>query len=159
MIFEFDQAGDRLISKASLLIDDQTTNISECYMSVHSKMDGGKQINRIQSGAFQHRCMAAGLCLTLGPGWIAETWESLFGFCCSVMSTFTNSRKRKHGNDVKQKVTQTYKKARIEAKYHLGAAANTDSSYGPHATQLGTTPDEELQRMCTEYLISITITQ
>ena len=67
MIFELDRA---LISKASQLIDDQTTNISECYMSVRSKMDGGKQINRIQSGAFQHRCMVASLHLTLGPGWI-----------------------------------------------------------------------------------------
>ena len=54
-------------------------------------------------------------------------------------------------------MTQTYKKARIEAKYHLGAAANTDSSYGPHATQSDTALDE-VQRMCTEYLTSITIT-
>ena len=29
--------------------------------------------------------MAAGLCLTLGPGWIVETWELLFGSCSSVM--------------------------------------------------------------------------
>ena len=128
MIFELDRAGDRLISKASQVIDDQTTNISECYMSVRSKMDGWKQINRIQSGAFQHRCMTAGLCLSLGPGWIAETWESLFGSCSSVMSTFSNTRKQKHESDVKCKVTQTYKKARIEAKYHLGTAATMDSS-------------------------------
>ena len=127
-------------------------------MSVRSKMDGGKQINIIQSDAFQHRCIAAGLHLTLGPGWIAETWESLFGSCSCVMSTFSNSRKRKHENDVKRKMTQAYKKGRIEAKYHLGAAANTDSSYGPHATQSDTTLDE-VQRMCTEYLTSITITQ
>ena len=42
-------------------------------MSVYSKTDGGKEINRLQSGAFQRRCMAAGLHLTLGPGWIGET--------------------------------------------------------------------------------------
>ena len=83
-------------------------------MSVQ-QMDGSKQINRIQSGTFQHRCMAAGLHLTLGPGWIAETWESLFGSCSIVMSMFSNTRKRKHENDIKHKVTQTYKKARIEA--------------------------------------------
>ena len=93
MLFELDRAGDRLINKASQLIDDETTNISECYMSVRSKMDGGKQINRIQSGAFQHRCMAAGLRLTLGPGWITETWKSLFGSCSNVMSTFSNTRR------------------------------------------------------------------
>ena len=159
MIFELDRAGDRLISKASQLIDDQTTNMSECYMSVRSKMDGGKQINRIQSGAFQHRCMAAGLRLTLGPGWIAETWESLFGSCSNVTSTFAKTRKRKHEKDVERKLTQTYKKARIEAKYHLGATATTDSSYGPNATQPDTTTDEELQKMCKEYLSSLKLTQ
>ena len=68
MPFELDRAGDRLINKASQLIDNQTTNISECYMSVHSKMDSGKQVNRKQSGAFQHRCMVAGLRLTLRLG-------------------------------------------------------------------------------------------
>ena len=68
MIIELDQARDRLIGKASQMIDDQTTKISECYMSVRSKVDDGRQINRIQSGVFQHRCMAAGLHLTLGLG-------------------------------------------------------------------------------------------
>ena len=58
------------------------------------------------------------------------------------MSMFSNTRKRKYKYDVKHKMTQTYKKARIEAKYHVGAAANTDSSYGPHATQPDTIPDE-----------------
>ena len=69
------------------------------------------------------------------------------------------SRKRKHENVVKHKITQTYKKAIIEAKYHLGAAANTYSNYGSCATQPDTTPDEELQGVCTEYLSSITVIQ
>ena len=101
------------------------------WLAPFSSQDGGKQINRIQSGAFQHRCMAAGLCLSLGPGWIAQTWETLFGSCSSITSAFFTNRKRKHESDVKRKVTHTYKKARIEAKYHLGPAATTDSCYGP----------------------------
>ena len=113
MLFELDRAADRLINKASQLIDDQTANISECYMSVRSNMDDGKQVNRIQSEAFQHRCMVAGLRLTLGPGWIAETCELLFGSCSNVMSTFTNTRKGKHEKDVKCKLTQTYKKLEL----------------------------------------------
>ena len=74
-------------------------------------MDGCKQINRIQSGAFQHRYMEDGL--------LAEIWESLFRSCSSIMSTFSNTRKRKHENDVKCEMTQTYEKARIEAEYHI----------------------------------------
>ena len=103
--------------------------------------------------------MVAGLHLSLGPGWIAETWELLFGSCSSVMSTFSNTRKRKHESNVKHKLTQTYKKARIETKYHLDTAATTDSSYDPHATQPDTTTDEELQRMCREFLSSIVMQQ
>ena len=45
------------------------------------------------------------------------------------MSTFSNTRKRKHQNDVKHKIIQTCKKAGIEAKYYLGARATTDNSY------------------------------
>jgi len=47
-------------------------------MSVQAKMDDGKQINRVQSGSFEHRCMAAGLSLTLGPIWAVDTWSHLF---------------------------------------------------------------------------------
>ena len=61
------------MSKAAQLIQDQTTNLPECYMSVRAKMDGGKQINHIQSGSFQRWCMAAALRLILGPTWIADS--------------------------------------------------------------------------------------
>ena len=75
LLFEVERAGDRLVNKAAQLITNKTTNLSECFMSIRAKMDGGKQINRIQSGSFEHRCMAAGLSMTLGPGWIEDTLE------------------------------------------------------------------------------------
>ena len=75
------------------------------------------------------------------------------------MTAFSNTRKRQHENDVKRKLTPTYKKARIEAKYHLRTAAITECSYSPHATQSDMTTDEELQRICNEYLTSIKLTQ
>ena len=96
LLFELERTGDRLVSKAAQLIQDQTTNLSECYMSVRAKMDGGKQINRIQSGPFQHCCMAAALRLTLGPTWIAGSWKHFFGSCSSVLITCANRRKRQH---------------------------------------------------------------
>lgn len=84
LMFEVEWAGDRLMSKAPHLISNRTTNLSKCYMSIWSKMGGGKQINPIQSGLFKHHCMAAGLSLTLGPGWIETTWKHLIGACSSV---------------------------------------------------------------------------
>ena len=56
-------AGDRIVDQ---LIQDETTNVSECYMPVWTKIDRGKIFNRIQSGSFQHQCMAAALQLQLG---------------------------------------------------------------------------------------------
>ena len=40
----------RLVAKAEQLIDNVTTNLAESWMHVRSKFDGGKVINRSQSG-------------------------------------------------------------------------------------------------------------
>ena len=52
------KVGDRLVSKAAQLLQNKTTNLSENF---RCKTDGGKYFNRIQSGSFKHRCMAAAL--------------------------------------------------------------------------------------------------
>ena len=56
----------RLIAKAGQLIGNFTSNLAEVWMHMRCKFDGGKVINRSQSGSFQHRCMGAGLRQTLG---------------------------------------------------------------------------------------------
>jgi len=56
-------------------------------MSVRAKMDGGKQINQTQSGSFEHRCMTAGLSITLGPTWYVDSWRHLFGTPSVVAET------------------------------------------------------------------------
>ena len=38
-----------------------TTNLAEGYMHIRSKFDGGKQINRSQSGFWEARCAGAAL--------------------------------------------------------------------------------------------------
>ena len=86
LLFEIDRAGEHLVSKAAQLIANSTTNLSKCYMSIRAKMDGGKQVNRIQSGSFQHHCMTAELS-TLSPGLI-ETTLHLFVSCSSITETF-----------------------------------------------------------------------
>jgi len=157
LFFEIDRAGDRLVSKAAQLISNSTTNLSECYMSIRAKMDGGKQVNRIQSGSFQHRCMTAGLSATLGPGWIETTWKHLFGHCSTITETFSNRRKRKHEQDTKRKSSDTYKKARIEKRYHLTPAV-TDKDYGPDAISPTNSSQDELRHTCNDYLASLQVT-
>ncbi len=41
----------RLVAKAEQLIDNVTTNLAESWMHVRTKFDGGKVINRSQSGS------------------------------------------------------------------------------------------------------------
>ena len=49
----------RLIGKADQLIGNVTTNLAESRMHIRMKFDGGKVINRSQSGSREHRCMGA----------------------------------------------------------------------------------------------------
>ncbi len=48
-------------------------------MSIRSVFDGGKEFNRIQSGAFEGRCYAAGLQVQIGPTWQLQTMEHTTG--------------------------------------------------------------------------------
>ena len=45
--------GDRLVMLSAQLITNETSNLAECYMSIRSIFDGGKQYNRVQSGSFE----------------------------------------------------------------------------------------------------------
>ena len=52
-LLKIDTLADRLVSKASQLIQNTTANLSENFISIRCKMDGGK-FYKIQSGSFQH---------------------------------------------------------------------------------------------------------
>ena len=91
------------MAKAAQLIQNKTTNITENFMSIRCKMDGGKFYNRIQCGSFQHRSMAAVLRVQCGPGRTTSVLSSL-GIQSSICDKFTNRRKRKHNKDSAQKI-------------------------------------------------------
>ena len=67
----------RLVAKALQLLGNFTTNIAERWMHIPSKYDGGKVINRSQSGSWGYRCMGAGLQLNKGRAWGPLTWEEM----------------------------------------------------------------------------------
>ena len=66
-----------MVILAEHLIDNETSNLAECYMSICTCCDGGKQINRIQSGSFEHRCYAAGLRVQNGSQWLGQTLSKI----------------------------------------------------------------------------------
>jgi len=128
LIQAVDTIAGRIVSKAAQLIHNKTTNLCENYMSIHCKMDGGKYFNRIQSGSFQHRCMAAALRVQCGPDWIAQAWRRL-GYdtpALDIVDAQGNRRKRKHTLDKATKVLEKYKHQRMMSK---SGPSNQDASY------------------------------
>ena len=79
-------------------------------MSVFSKMDGWKQINRIQSRTFQHMLDHGSLLISYKVGWQKLGSHYLDPVSVLHMSILSNTRKRKHENYVKHMVAQAYKK-------------------------------------------------
>ena len=67
----------RLAGKARQLIKNFTTNLAENWMQIRCKFDGGKVVNRSQSGSWEHRCSGAGLQKNLGKCWGPPTWEKM----------------------------------------------------------------------------------
>jgi len=81
--------GDRLVMLSAQLITNETSNLAECYMSIRSIFDGGKQYNRVQSGSFEGRCYAAGMRVQAGPTWQLETVEHILGEAPGKVSLHT----------------------------------------------------------------------
>jgi len=156
-LHDVEAAGDRLVSKAEQLIQNKTTNITENFMSIRCKMDGGKFYNRIQSGSFQHRCMAAALRVQFGPGWTTPTLAN-FGIHSSICDNFTTTRKRKYDHDSARKISIKYKKQRLMARYGPQAvnSTGTDQTYGSNPVEPDVCADE-LKRLCQEYLARLQV--
>ena len=83
---------DRLVGKARQLLSNETTNLAENWMNVRAKFDGGKVINRSQSGSWQHRCMGAGLRHNMGDKWGLQAWRDMTSSSPNkVFSTLQNT--------------------------------------------------------------------
>jgi len=94
-------------------------------------MQNGREgyFNRIQSGSFQHRAMAAAIWVQQGPGWITAALGH-FGTHSELTDEFTRKRKRLHKQDNARKTLLKYKKHRLTAKYGQQAInSSPDFSY------------------------------
>lgn len=101
----------RLVAKASQLVENVTTNLAESWMHIRSKYDGGKVINRSQSGSWEHRCMGAGLQQNFGKEWGPPIWKQMTR--SSPTKVFTDTAKRsakKASYEKKRKASEEVKK-------------------------------------------------
>ena len=103
----------RLVAKAEQLVDNVTTNLAEAWMHIRSKFDGGKVINRSQSGSWEHRCMGAGLQQNEGTIWKKMTHST-------PSTVFTDAAQRsakKASIEKKRKSSDTVQQQRRLRKY------------------------------------------
>ena len=87
-------------------------------MHIRSKFDGGKQINRSQSGAWEGRCAGAGLRQNLGPEWGPEAWEKVTGKAAnSIFKAASKVTCQQLETDRKRKASDKAKSIRRAAKF------------------------------------------
>ncbi|KAJ8909537.1 hypothetical protein NQ315_002087 [Exocentrus adspersus] len=60
---------ETVVRKAETLIDDETNNRAELFMSLLAKVNAGKRLNLTMKGSFQGRCQIVGLQYNKGPNW------------------------------------------------------------------------------------------
>ena len=88
-------------------------------MHIRCKFDGGKQINRSQSGSWQAPCAGAGLQFNEGAAWGPPTWKQILStppsdtFLTTSMATVEQTTK-----DRKRKATSEAKANRKRARYN-----------------------------------------
>ena len=122
------------MAKASQLIDNVTTNLAESWMHIRTKFDGGKVVNRSQSGSWEHRCMGAGLQQNIGKNWGPSAWKEMA--CSSPNKVFCNTAERsakKASNEKKQKSTEEVKTRRRMSRYsRTGESSEARKAYSRH---------------------------
>ena len=95
-----------------------TTNLAESWMHIRAKFDGGKVINRSQSGSWEARCSGAGLRANEGPEWGPKTWERVTGEAANpVFAAASAEKARQVESDRKRKATDGAQSSRRASKY------------------------------------------
>ena len=142
----------RLVAKAEQLIDNVTTNLAESWMHVRCKFDGGKVINRSQSGSWEHRCMGAGLQHNLGKEWGPTLWKKMTGSSPSkVFSDVMQRSAKKSSKEKERKAKDEVKRQRRMRKYSKkDNSAQARQAYSRHDG--GISPDEVNEDISPEHL-------
>lgn len=141
----------RLVGKAHQLIKNFTTNLAENWMQIRCKFDGGKVINRSQSGSCESRCSGAGLQKNLGKCWGPPTWQKMTGFPASQVLMDTAESAKKADKDRKRKATEEAKDSRRRSKYSRNDnSIAARKAYSCHDN--GIEPDDIINDVSPEYL-------
>ena len=128
---------------------------------MRAKFDGGKFYNRVQKGAFEHRCQGAGLRWQLGLEWHTTALEKITNQEAGpILQAYVANAKANRQKDRTRQQKHAYKCARSSSKYtdtRTNTTREADQAYGPNATQPDI-PREQLDLLCASYLQSLHVT-
>ncbi|KAF2879117.1 hypothetical protein ILUMI_27056, partial [Ignelater luminosus] len=99
----------QLLTKVDLLIDNETNNRAELYMSLLARFNMGKRLNLIQRDSFQTRSVLSGLKYNEGHLWHYKPWKAFFN--------------RSPGKNLKLYMKQQDEKLRKRKLYHKPKAS------------------------------------
>ena len=147
---------ERLSSNASRLIENTTTNMAECWMSIRSKFDGGKIINRCFRGSWHARCFGSALRMNNGPSWSPNLWEKITKIPATPLfkKHYNFREKQIEANIVSKSKPENkarYRKRKAE-RARMSSSKKARLSYGPNALDVSKDcSEEELQQKCENY--------
>ena len=121
-------------------------------MHIRAKYDGGKVINRSQSGAWEGRCMGAGLQQNEGHEWGPRLWKEMAGSSPSQVFRDTAERSAKKARkDKTRKSNETVKQQRRLRKYSRNSETiEARKAYSRHDG--GSSPDDIDDDISSEHL-------
>uniref|UniRef100_A0A6P7FK81 Uncharacterized protein LOC114331126 n=1 Tax=Diabrotica virgifera virgifera TaxID=50390 RepID=A0A6P7FK81_DIAVI len=138
LYFHINGSLQRLISKGHRLIDKETNNRAEMYMSILCKFNAGKRLNLSGRGSFRCRSAISGLRYNEGVEWQEKEWRSIL--------------KRSPGKYFKRNIKQNQRAVELKSKRKLDFVSHyrkkrsrsikNNTDYGPHALQPALTENE-----------------
>jgi hypothetical protein len=142
---------DGIIQKADRLVTNVTTNSAENYMSLVSKVTGGKRVDFSRGSSYKGRCYGAGLAHSLGSAHILGMHKNITGMSPSQIIKSVVISRLKRQNRLKARrldFTSRYKKPTVPV------SNQADCEYGPHAAD-SDIPQLDLQEKMKEIMESL----
>lgn len=131
-----DEAIENLLKKSHMLIDNETNNRAELFMSILARFNCGKRLNLSGRGSFDMRCDLTALRYNLGPEWHVNSYKRELGM--SPGKYFQSYIDR----SVRSRTLSAMKSQNSSRSVTKLPAVEKNMDYGVYAEQVEPTPEE-----------------
>lgn len=146
----------QVLTKADLLIDNETNNRAELYMSLLARFNMGKRLNLIQRDSFQTRAFLSGLKYNEGHLWHYQSWKQFF-----AKSPGKSLKQYMKQQDERLRKRKLYNKPKVAKKLKFNDNEdenNKDLDYGVNIAEVIVNEeniDQEVEKLIERLKVSI----